>query len=251
LDLSHAPVVIVDPDPSIADMLCRYLGDRVVLNAKDLDQAAALVENKHPLAVVINLPPDAPLEAWLKPLRGPMQRYDVPVFRCSIPSSSWLQRLTGFADCLTKPIAQEALYQLLERHCPRPTSVLIVDDHPGFVRLVTRMLEAHPSVGEVYSTYQGDHALRLARERKPGLILLDLLMPEMDGFQTLQALRAIPELGETPIIAVTATSFAAEAVPTRGLHFTLSQASGLSEGLLTDLLSAALALVRPAYATTE
>ena len=250
VDLSHAPVIVVDPDPSLADMLCRYLGDRPVLTANDLDQAAALVEDEHPLAVLINLPPDAPPEAWLKPLPGPIQRYDVPVFRCSFPSSSWFRRLIGFADCLTKPITREALYRILDRHCPKLTDVLVVDDDPGFVRLVSRMLEAHSHVGEIYSAYHGEHALRLARERKPGLILLDLLMPELDGYQTLQTLRTVSELGNIPVIAVTATN-AAEAMPTHSSHFVLSQASGLSEGLLADLLNAALGLVRPAYAARE
>lgn len=246
-DLSNAPLVVVDPDPSIADMLGRYLGDRTTLSARDLHEAALLVESEHPLSVIINVPPHVALEDWFEPLGGPIERYSVPVFRCSIPSPSWLRRSTGLDDCLTKPISREILGQALQKHCAQPNSVLVVDDDPGFVRLMTRMLEALGCVGEIRSAYNGSHALRLAREIVPDLVFLDLLMPEMDGFQVLRTLHRDPALCDIPVVAVTATSYAETVLRRRGSRFTLTQAAGLSTGTLTELLNGALRCVRPDY----
>jgi len=173
-DLSRAPIVVVDPDPSVADMLKRYFGDRPVLHAHDIHQARGLTQREHPLALIVNLPPDAPTEEWMAHLGGPVERYDVPVFRCSIPSPSWLQQAAGFDGCLTKPVSQSMVKSVLERGV-QPIVALVVDDDPGFVRLITRMLETSGIVSEVHSAYNGAHALRLAREKRPNLVLLDLL----------------------------------------------------------------------------
>ena len=169
------------------------------------------------------------------------------MFRCSIPSPSWLRRSTGLDDCLTKPISREILGQALQKHCAQPNSVLVVDDDPGFVRLMTRMLETLGCVGEIRSAYNGSHALRLAREIVPDLVFLDLLMPEMDGFQVLRTLHRDPALCDIPVVAVTATSYAETVLRRRGSRFTLTQAAGLSTGTLTELLNGALRCVRPVY----
>ena len=249
-DLSYAPVVLVDPDPSMADMISRYLDDRTILCARDVQEAIDLTQREHPLAVVINLPPDTPAASWTTPLGGPIERFGVPVFRCSIPSPSWLRYSAGLDGCLTKPVSRTALRDVIEE-CPRPTCILVVDDDPGFVRLVTRILEGMETVGEVHSAYSGAHALRLAQETRPDLILLDLLMPEMDGFQVLQALRAAPEPIGTRIVAVTATSYGEEVLAHRANYLTLTQETRLDTATLLQLLNSALERVRPDYTAGE
>lgn len=250
VDLSGAPVVIVDPDPSMGDMISRYLGDRPIVSARDVGQAVALTEQEHPLALIVNLPPGAAAADWTASLGEAAKEYGVPVFRCSIPSPSWLRYSVGFDGCLTKPVSREALRGVLAE-CPQPVSVLVVDDDPGFVRLMTRVLQDMEAVSEVRSAYDGIHALRLAWEAKPDLILLDLLMPEMDGFQVLQALHAAPKRDGTRIVAVTATTYGEEALTQRASHFTLTQETGLDTATLLQLLNSALDWVRPDYTVAE
>lgn len=245
--LDDGPVLFLDPDPGMAEMLRRYLGDRRVLAVRDVGEAERLIEKEHPLTVIVNQSPDAPPDAWLGPLGELSIRYDVPVLRCAIPSPSWLRQATGLDGCLTKPVSQEALSQLLDAYLQPPKRVLVVDDDPGSVRLMCRLLAAVGLQAEIAKAYSGAQALRLARQNVPDLVLLDLLMPEMDGFEVLQGMRGEPALAGTRVIAVTATSYGEEALRRRGGYLTLSQPSGFSAGTVTELLYAVLGIARPRY----
>ncbi len=246
-DLANSPLIVVDPDPTIAGMLSRYLGDRPLLPARDALEAEALIESEHPLGVIVNQPPDSSADAWTGVLGAASRRYNVPVFRCSIPSPSWLKQATGLNDCLTKPVSREVLGALLEQYAKRCGTILVIDDDPGFASLMVRMLGTLPSAGKVSIAYSGADGLRLAHEVAPQLILLDLLLPDMHGLAVLDAIRGDPLLAKTRVVVVTATSYAEEALLHRGGLFTLTQASGISTGTFADLLNVACQYVRPNY----
>jgi signal transduction histidine kinase/CheY-like chemotaxis protein len=262
-----APVLVVDPDPNIASMLSRYLGDHRLVMAADLVEAFATVEAQHPLAVIVNLPPDAPTQGWLggagsgstgasvasaAALNTLSERYNIPVLRCSLPSGSWLQGgSSGIDECLTKPVLRSALKQVLEKHCPQGGSLLMVDDDPAFISLMTRMVRILRKDVRVRTAYRGRQALRLARQHAPDLVLLDLLMPEMDGFQVLRALRENLHLTRVCVVAVTATSYAEERLRRTGGFFTVTQSGGLSSGAVTEMLRVTLQNVRPNYSVEE
>ena len=199
----------------------------------------------------MNQPPDLPPAAWVGPLGEATRRYSVPVFRCSIPSPSWLRASAGLDDCLTKPVSREALNEVVERFCHEPATILVVDDNPGFVSLIARMLGATGRARRVLTAYTGAEAVRLAKEAMPQLMLLDLLMPGMDGFAVVEAVRAEPRVRRMRIVAVTATSYAEEALLRRGGQFTVSQSAGISSGALAGLLSAALGILRPDYVVRD
>lgn len=80
--------------------------------------------------------------------------------------------------------------------------IVVVDDNPRNVKLVTSILK--PTNYEVYSAYSGKEALSLVAEHSPDLIILDVLMPEMDGFQVARELRSKPESRAIPILMLTA-----------------------------------------------
>jgi signal transduction histidine kinase/CheY-like chemotaxis protein len=244
---STGPVLIIDSDPTIATMLSRYLGDWQVCSATTPTEAEALVETLHPQAVIVNQSPDTITEAWLGALGPCSKRYDVPVFRCSIPSSSWLKQSTGLDDCLSKPITREELGAVVSTYCQETSTILVVDDNTGFVSLIVRMLGLLNPNYRVLTAYSGAEGMRLAREAAPSLVLLDLLLPDMDGFTVLAALRADPALEHTRVVAVTATSYAEEALKRKGGFFTLTHMGGLSTGILTELLNATLRIVQPDY----
>jgi CheY-like chemotaxis protein len=85
--------------------------------------------------------------------------------------------------------------------------VLVIDDERGFCQLVERMLKSSGSVCNVRHAYGGKGGLRAARLRRPDLLLLDLMMPDIDGFQVLEQIRRDPALAEVPVVLLTATSY--------------------------------------------
>jgi signal transduction histidine kinase/CheY-like chemotaxis protein len=247
-DLSDAPILVVDPDPGIPEMLSRYLEDRVALHVTDPVMAEAIIEAERPIGIVINQPPDAPEAAWLGNLGELSRRYAVPIVRCSIPSPGWLARSIGLDDCLTKPITRESLRRVVSKHCGPHDTVLIVDDTPGFVALMTRLLTALELTGQVLTAHSGPEGLRIARERGPQLILLDLLMPGMDGFEVLAELRSDPALRSIHVVGATAAGYELEMLRSRGGQFTLTRAEGIGAAALVELLNTVFRTVHPHYA---
>lgn len=84
------------------------------------------------------------------------------------------------------------------------TKILLVDDDPDFVEATKIVLESGPY--EVEVAYNGKEALAKVQEEKPDLIILDIIMPEQDGFKVCKALKEDPELSKIPIIMLTSLS---------------------------------------------
>jgi threonine synthase len=103
----------------------------------------------------------------------------------------------------TPVIQQEGLMAALERLDERVKSIVIVDDNPDAVRLLSRILQAR---GEfiVHEAYGGREGLSVIRSERPDLVLLDLMMPDVDGFAVLEEMKADEALRDIPVIVVSA-----------------------------------------------
>jgi len=113
----------------------------------------------------------------------------------------------GASEYLTKPIDRERLVAVLDKY-RRDLPVLVVDDDPGVRLLLRRILEA-----EGYAVIEAENGLAaLARlgERTPGAILLDLMMPQMDGFEFLSELHEREAWRSIPVVIVTAKDLTPE-----------------------------------------
>jgi len=116
----------------------------------------------------------------------------------------------GAMDYLIKPIEADELIQRLNRFNPKRASanesmrVLVVDDEPANRALLTRTLE--PAGFTVVPASGGREAIELAKSTKPDFVLLDLMMPEVTGFDVVEALRADESTRDTPIMVLTATN---------------------------------------------
>jgi CheY-like chemotaxis protein len=86
----------------------------------------------------------------------------------------------------------------------RRAKILLVDDDPDFVEATKAVLESQPY--EVITALSGKAGLQKAREEKPDLVLLDIIMPGVDGFQVCQQLKKDPQLAEIPVIMITSFS---------------------------------------------
>jgi two-component system alkaline phosphatase synthesis response regulator PhoP len=86
----------------------------------------------------------------------------------------------------------------------RKAKILLVDDDPDFVAATRMVLESKPY--KVIVAYDGDEGLKKAREERPDLIILDVIMPMKDGFMVCQQLKKDPQLSSTPVLMLTAFS---------------------------------------------
>jgi len=115
-------------------------------------------------------------------------------------------------DYLTKPLGAARLAEVLvshgffERGDDKQKTILVVDDEPDILDLQTRLIETQlPGYG-VLRACDGREALRILGSTRPALVLLDLMMPELDGFGVLEAMRANPDTCSIPVIVLTSQS---------------------------------------------
>lgn len=134
--------------------------------------------------------------------------HTIPIER-EILGESWTEEIDLAAGQLPA-IPQEGLLAALARLDQRRTNdVLIIDDHADARRLIRRVLQAQGDY-DVQEAASGTEGIKIAAAAHPDLIVLDLMMPEMDGFQVLERLRADEATGQIPVIVVTAKNLTAE-----------------------------------------
>ena len=172
----------------------------------------------------------------------------VPVLFCSLPSQQWQEQEINVQGWLTKPVSRDQLLKALEQ-VDGVREVLIVDDDRSFVQLIRRILEASDGQYQVRWAYEGEEALVRIQEKRPDLLLLDLIMPGMDGFQLLEALRSDEGLRSIPVVIVTATSYGEDAVAQRGSMIGLVRGRGFETQEVIECLQALLDVIEPEYAS--
>jgi signal transduction histidine kinase/CheY-like chemotaxis protein/tetratricopeptide (TPR) repeat protein len=206
-------VLVVDDEADTRDLLQRYLarhGFRVFA-ASTGEHALDLAGRIHPDAITLDVMMPG-MDGWavLTALKADPQLAEIPVVVLSILDDRDMGYTLGAADYLTKPIERERLIAVLERYCPRgeTSRVLVVDDDPEAREMVRRALEKDGwMVSEAADGREGLEALRQAR---PNAILLDLMMPEMDGFAFVSQLQSDPANRSIPVIVVTAKDITQE-----------------------------------------
>lgn len=129
---------------------------------------------------------------------------DTPIIGSVFNAAKNKIRQTGAFDYVQKPFSNQQLRQAVERVDPYPRKILVVDDNPEMQRLIVRILSMDHETTQYLLADNGGMALEVARRRRPDLILLDLALPEMDGWQVLQAVKEDPATQDIPIILVSA-----------------------------------------------
>lgn len=107
------------------------------------------------------------------------------------------------ADALTRHGKEEGLTNVLEHLDEQITNIVLIDDNPADVQLIKRLLQTNKPY-RVHDAPDGQRGLELVQETRPDLIVLDLTMPDMDGFSVLDALKANPETKAIPVIVISA-----------------------------------------------
>ncbi len=206
-------VLVIDDDAPARDLMKRYLerdGFRVETRASGLAGIEAARELKPAVITLDVMMPGMDGWAVLKALKSDAELRDIPVVMATIVSDRNLGYALGAADYLTKPIDREHLVSVLAKYkCAEPPCpVLVVEDDPDVVDLLQRMLEREGWT--VTIAVNGREGLERVENNLPELILLDLMMPQMDGFEFLHELRKRDEWRAIPVVVVTAKELTEE-----------------------------------------
>jgi len=238
-------VLVVDADPAVVSLIDRRLEKYDVVQVVGLDQLSDAVAAYHPHMVIQNVPP-AGRQPEARPRDGSTLPFPVPVVECSLPSQAWLADGLTTVACLTKPFAADQLLREVAR-LQDVRDVLVVDDDRGFCELVARMLCSSGHQFRVREAYDGAEGLRVLRAHRPDLLLLDLLIPGVDGFQFLETMRHDAELAEIPVVVLTATSCPEDLVTSGEGHITVRCSDGMGTGEVLRCLCALAAVLEPRY----
>jgi len=192
--------VLLEREDSLLRWLDRYVDDIDVVSVRDVGQAIDALTDSPAQALIINAPS-------LREVAGSADRlidlpYGTPAVICWVPGEDEAARRLGVVRYLVKPVTREMLLSMLEDLGETVQSVLLVDDKREVLRLFSRMLSSAEKGYRVLRATNGRRALSLLRERKPDLMLLDLIMPGMDGFQVLQEKSRDASIRDIPVVVI-------------------------------------------------
>jgi signal transduction histidine kinase/CheY-like chemotaxis protein len=247
----RATVLVVDDDPSVRGLLAKTLekeGYRVMAAGNGVE-ALALAREHRPQAITLDvLMPQ--MDGWevLKELKADAELRDTPVIMVTVLNERGMAIPLGAADFVTKPVDRQRLAAILREHCANRgnASILVVEDDPP-----TREALCLSLTNMGYATaaaINGRDGLDwLAGHPEPNLILLDLMMPEMDGFEFLRELRKQPAFANVPVIVVTAKELTPE--DARILSGQTERIIAKDQTYLTELAAAVRGRLQPARET--
>ena len=206
-------VLVIDDDPAAQDLMRRFLqreGFQPV-SATSGQQALEIVRDLRPVAITLDVMMPG-MDGWavLTALKSDPATADIPVIVVSIVDDKNLGYSLGAAEYLTKPVDRERFSKVLDRYrcsggnCP----VLVVDDDEAVRQTLRSVLERYG--WRVFEAENGLIALDRMREDTPELILLDLIMPEMDGFEFLERVRENEAWRHIPAIILTSKDLTSE-----------------------------------------
>ncbi len=177
---------------------------------------------------------------------GIVKAKDLVVVNCSghtfpvekhLLGDAWAQSL-DLSEAEQAGLIEEGLLTSLDRLDTRVQRIAIVEDDPDARRLLRRVLQARGDY-QIFEADGGRQGIELVRQCRPDLVLLDLMMPEVDGFEVLESIRADEELSDTRIIVITAkTLTASERRRLSGqIELLLQKGSFLDDDLLEEILA--------------
>ena len=210
---SGAPtILVVDDDQTVLEVMERHLTREgyTVATASGGQKALKLARELHPAAITLDIMmPD--LDGWtvLAAIKGDPELADIPVILLSIVDEKNRGYSLGATDYMVKPVDRERLSAVLRNICGAVgRQVLLVDDDDVMRKGMRSALEGDG--WQVAEAENGRVALSRLAKTIPDIIMLDLMMPEMDGFEFLVEMRARPEWRDIPVLVVTAKDLSAE-----------------------------------------
>ncbi|TVY11896.1 hybrid sensor histidine kinase/response regulator [Paenibacillus cremeus] len=213
MEEGRATVLVIDDETAVLQLMQHYLGGEGlnVAFAQSGQEGLRLAKELRPSVICLDILMPS-MDGWtvLTALKNDPELAGIPVIIISMTDSKSLGYALGASGFLNKPVQKDQLLGLLDRHITNrsASTVLVIEDDVTTCDMMTKMLNK-----EGYSVQRaanGRIALESVAQSVPQLILLDLMMPEMDGFQFVAELRKYEAWREIPIVVLTAKTITAE-----------------------------------------
>jgi CheY-like chemotaxis protein len=197
-------VLIIDDEPAARTVIAKALAEAGLASfeAASGEEGIAAARAHRPAAIILDIiMPHQDGWSVLRSLKNDRELCEIPVILATILADRELGLSLGAVEYLTKPIDTEKLIQTLEACGGGNRDVLVIDDDQASRDFLRRILIKKD--WRVHEASDGVRGLGLMKRLLPRLVVLDLLMPEMDGFQTLSEMQQTPELQNIPVVVVT------------------------------------------------
>ena len=198
-------VLVIDDDAAQRELMSRFLEREgfVPRTASNGESGIDLARKLLPKAILLDVMMPG-VDGWtvLTTLKADADLKAIPVIMVSFIDERGLAASLGAADYVSKPVRWERVRQVIDRFRHATGDILLIDDDRDFSRQMRKALEGDG--WSVLEAVDGQQALAQVERGVPRLILLDLVMPVMDGFAFLQALRRQPGCADVPVVVLTA-----------------------------------------------
>jgi CheY-like chemotaxis protein len=202
-DLPSGPrIVLCDETGDLLGHFTRLSDEVEFVDTRDVAQAAQELHRCPAHALVVNS--SSPASLWPSIEQARMSIPDMPIIGCSVPPHVEGALKAGASGYLTKPVTRAELQKAIQEANKPIRRILVVDDDPDVLRLFARMLHTLDGSLEVISALNGEQALEELRSGSPDLVLLDIVMPDMDGWQVLMHKQQDVLIRDIPVVLVSA-----------------------------------------------
>lgn len=203
-------VLVIDDDAATRATIARQLpAGYHVIQLSDSRLAVERARHDKPDVVVLDvMMPHQTGWDVLRALKADPETQKTPVVICSVLQEQQTALALAADDYLIKPVTQETLRHTLEQLAPRGGKVLVVDDDRNALEIVRRMLDG--LTYHIVVAPDGPSGLACLREQPADVLILDLMMPGLNGFEVLTEVRADPQMADLPVIVVTAKDLTAD-----------------------------------------
>jgi PAS domain S-box-containing protein len=204
--LSVTTVLVIDDEPAVRDLMSRSLSSEGIriITAADGEEGLRKANEMHPDMIFLDVMMPK-MDGWsvLTALKADPVLKQIPVVMLTIVTNKEMGYVLGASEYLTKPIDRDRLADVIDKYRPKDPGriVLVVDDDSATRQVLRRTLIKQG--WSVVEAENGRVALERVATQKPSLIMLDMMMPEMDGFAFLAALRKDASSASTPVVVLT------------------------------------------------
>ena len=234
-------ILIADPDEAVTSFLARYLKAHEVSVCNDERQALNSLRQTPPDILLLAQNHSFPsLHDQATALHSELNLITMPM-----PSGKAAIRQRGVHDYLVKPVSLETLRKTLARFGEGLRSIMIIDDNRDIVRLFSQTLRSINPEFQLRFAYEGGQGLAMMRQRKPDLLMLDVLMPGMDGFAVIEAMQSSDDLRDIPIVLISAKGASESITPAIRGDITLARQAGYSPLELVTCVQALIDSIQP------